>query len=262
MATNKDIGVYIIQNSETMETYIGSGILEQRFKTHSSLLAKKEHWNYKLQKAYNKDQNFEFISVLIDDPVSLEDNRNTALQIEQMLIDEFKESNLLLNISTNVEKTMMGYKHRPESNEKNRQAAKERWQNPEYREKMSIALRKGWDNLSEERKAKNSISYRNAQYDKYKNGERSPTLGQKRSEEFCKRNSEMVKKLWQDSDHREKVLKAQAGKVYAPNKKPVLINGIEYPSITHAAKEHNITKEGMAYRCATDSFPNFQFKNI
>lgn len=128
------IGFYILHNANTDETYVGSGILGRREKSHSLYLesgktGRKDprgepirHHNHRLQRAYNRDSNFDFVGIPTDDFDSKEENRQTALIIEQSLINESWGNPLLLNLVKEVEAPMMGRKHSAETKEKMRQS--------------------------------------------------------------------------------------------------------------------------------------------
>ena len=92
MSEEKEVGVYILHNKNTDETYAGSGVLEDRKASHFYYLnAGKEgrrnkdgklirHPNRKLQAAYNRDSNFDFVAIPTE-------TREEATQAEQSLID-------------------------------------------------------------------------------------------------------------------------------------------------------------------------------
>ena len=96
----KEVGIYILVDPNTDETYIGSGILDSRRKTHLYHLENNTHPNYKLQRAFNKNPNFEFIGVPVsENQMTQEQNRDIAYDLEQSVLDDFNDSVLLLNIS-------------------------------------------------------------------------------------------------------------------------------------------------------------------
>ena len=132
-STLKDVGAYLLHNPETDETYVGSGVLTKRRTEHYRELVSGTHHNENLQNAYNKNPNFEFIAVPMQD-------RDEAFSLEQAIIDEQWGNPLFLNLSRNaraccVEITPeiranmsaanlgknLGRKHSEETNERNRQ---------------------------------------------------------------------------------------------------------------------------------------------
>lgn len=165
----RQVGVYILQNPHTSETYAGSGDLYKRENAHRCALEQNKHTNYKLQRAYNRDPRFEFIGVPVE-------TRDEARDFEQAVIDEFLGSPLFLNIQPDArhcgggapvsEETRkkiseanrgkkkpphvsefirqrnlgnqygLGRQRTDEEKEICRQAAKRQWQNPEHVAKM------------------------------------------------------------------------------------------------------------------------------
>ena len=163
VSEEKEVGVYILHNKNTDETYAGSGVLEDRKASHFYYLnAGKEgrrnkdgklirHPNRKLQAAYNRDSNFDFVAIPTE-------TREEATQAEQSLIDEFHGNPLFLNLSSDArtgvyehtEETRakrskslkgnqngLGYKHSEERKEKIRQEMLGRTVSPETRQKLS-----------------------------------------------------------------------------------------------------------------------------
>lgn len=253
-STNK-IGFYIIHNTKTDELYVGSGVLKKRLGSHRNALVKNKHENYKLQEAYNRDPNFDFIGVPIDEGTPIE-QRELALAFEQSTIDELKGNPLLLNIAMNVVKPMTGLKHSEENNKRNSDSALQRWKDPNWRIKVSKSMKDGWDNLSSEEK---SLINQNKSFrlkEDYANGTRVSTAGQFRSQDFKNNNSNKIKELWKNPEYRETQLQARVGKMIGP-KKAVIIDGVEYISMTLAAQVTGMTIAGLAYRLDNPKFPNW-----
>jgi hypothetical protein len=201
------IGVYLLHNDETGFGYIGSGVLGSRQRVHDYLLRNGKHWNYRLQKAYNQNPNFEFIAAVVGD--NADDVRREALALEQALIDEHWGDPQLLNLAADVETPMRGYKHRPEDIEKSRQAMLKRWSDPEFRDKVTVAQKNGWQEMSDTRKEQFRKDVSEGLKRAYAGGVRSSNRGQKRSEEFCVQNSRKIAEKWQDPEYRENQRKAR-----------------------------------------------------
>lgn len=250
-----ELGVYIIHNSTTDETYIGSGVLGQRLSKHKYLLENGKHFNYRLQQAYNKNNDFEFI------PVPIEGDRNNALEAEQSLINEHWGNPLLLNILQSVDQPMTGFKHSEESVEKNRQAALVRWQDNQHREKVIVAQNAGRAAMTpvqiEQRNARLSSSLKEA----YANGNRQSNAGQVRSEEFRQNNSSQITAKWQDPEYRERQRQSriQGGNMVRPGKQ-VIVDDQIFSTITDAGKAFGITKQSVGHRIKSDKFPNWCLK--
>lgn len=253
------IGIYIIQNPDTCETYFGSGILGQRKSSHEYLLKNNKHFNYKLQRAFNKNPNFDFIGMVVDDGASVEENRLNALTIEQIDINENWGSPLLLNISQDVNANRAGILSSEEAIEKNRQATTARWQNPAWREKVIAAQNEGKANVSEEEKANHREKLKEAQLARYQRIGSSPTKGQARSEEFCQRNSQNIAEKWQDPEYREKQRMAHQGLENIAARKPVSVDGVIYPSLTAAAQAFGITKQGALGRINSEKNQTWKY---
>jgi len=252
----KKIGFYVIHNPVTDKIYIGSGLLGNRKSTHERMLDRNEHWNYKLQRAYNENPNFEFIGVPVEEG-TLDEQRNTALNLEQITINELKGDPSLLNIAMDVERPMTGYKHSEVTNEKNRQSTTKRWQDPEFREKVTAAQREGWSNLSdvdrEELKKKRSSKL----LDDYSSGKRKSLAGQTRSDEFKEKNSENIKKKWEDPVYRETQRIGRIGKMIAPNKTALMGDGVQYDSMTAAGNAIGVTKQCIMHRLDSPNYPGW-----
>jgi hypothetical protein len=252
------VGVYMLHNRETGEAYIGSGILNERRNTHFSRLRHNTHHNHRLQAAYNRNPNFDFIGV----PVEGEDRKEVrveALNIEASLVDENARNPLLLNLMRNIteDNTFLG--HSEESNEKNRQATQERWQNPAWREQVIAAQHAGRAALTDEEKERHRLAMSEAQKERYAQLECSPTKGQTRSEEFRQNNSSNIAELWNDPEYRASQMASRPKGKRNDNGLSVAVevDGVVYPTKTAAANAHGITKQGVAHRLTSDKFPNW-----
>jgi group I intron endonuclease len=91
----KTIGVYMLMNKETNKVYIGSGVISRRKSKHLVQLKNNNHFNAKLQNAFNVNPNFEFSAIKTE-------TREIAYDIEQKLIDDFHNSDFLLNIAVDA----------------------------------------------------------------------------------------------------------------------------------------------------------------
>lgn len=253
------VGIYMIVNFSTNEVYFGSGNLWSRYKTHLYFLKKKKHENFKLQRAYNRNTDFEFIGIAIQED-TLEESRELAYQLEQIDIDENINHPGLLNIALSVEANHLGLKHTPETIAKCKEATKKLWQDMEMRKKIIARQNEGRNKMSSEyRKAviEKCIASRKKHYAEYGH----PTKGQKRSEEFVFENSKTVKKLWSDPKYRSKQLNARKGKTNPSKWKPVMGDGILYKSLTDAAKQLGVTKQCIVGRIKSKRTPLWFYKN-
>ena len=228
MVTEKQVGVYILQNSETHETYVGSGILPERRKNHFSDLRNGKHCNKRLQEAFNQSPNFEFIGVPTD-------NREQAYEFEQVLISEHAGNPLLLNVVLDVnEGVPRGWNHSEETKELLRQQKLGTKLSEETRQKMSES-RMG---------NKNSLGY-------------------KHTEETLQKRSESLKGHAVSEETREKMRQTQLGRKAHENsihRQPIVANGIEYSSISEAAQAFGIQTGTVHNRLKSANFANWYRK--
>ena len=160
---NKTFCTYIIFNPLTDETYVGSGVENDRRIKHFSLLEKGrteavdkhgkkvKHVNRKLQNAYNRDpDNWYYESVPME-------TREDAFDLEQAIIDEFHgKTPLLLNLSrdartVNIDVTdetrqkislsRVGFKHTEEAKQKTSKALLGKPKSREAVEKQAAVMR-------------------------------------------------------------------------------------------------------------------------
>lgn len=209
MSNQKQVGVYILQNSETHETYVGSGILPERKKNHFSDLRNNKHCNKHLQEAFNRSPNFEFIGVPTED-------REEAYAAEQTLINEHVGNPLLLNVVLDVnEGVPRGWNHSEETKQRLREQKLGTKASQETRQKMSVAATGN----------QNGLGYRHSVNAKERITQ--ALVGRAVSEET-----------------RERMRLTQLGRKAHPNSihtKPIIANGIEYPSVKQASKELGVS---------------------
>lgn len=246
-----EIGVYIIQNEDTLETYFGSGVLNKRFVRHAGDLRRGNHENHQLQAAYDRNSNFVFIGLPVE-ATSKEEARALAFQIEQADISENIGNPLMLNISKDVGSNWRDMNHSLETKAVISQRLNDRWQDPVFREKTIAAQNEGRAAIPEEDKLAYCQKLRNAQLARYERDGGSPTKGQTRSEGFCRQNSQNITEKWQDPEYREKQRLARIGKENVAARKQVTVDGVVYPSLIAAAKAFGITKQGARGRILSD----------
>lgn len=229
----KQVGVYIIQNDETQETYVGSGVLSDRKKNHFCDLRNGSHCNKKLQEAYNRSPHFEFIGIPTD-------NREQAYAAEQAIINEHIGNPLLLNVVLDVnEGVPRGWNHSEETKRRLRE------------QKLGIKA-------SEETKQKMSqsaIGNKNS-------------LGYKHTEETLQKRSESLRGHIVTDETREKIKQAQIGRPVSEGtlnyvmstRKSIIANGIEYDSIADAVRATGITVNGVHHRLKSANFDDWYRK--
>lgn len=255
------IGVYAVVNPHTAEFYIGSGVLGARHYEHERRLENGTHPNYKLQKAFKKNQEFHFIGAPIEGGSSREEIRQTALNLEQALIDQFSNDYGFLNIAKDVCAPMFGRKHSEEAilnmsraqsgkilseehKRKQSESAKIRAQTPEFREWASNT-HKG-KVLSDETRQRMSESMLR----KFSEGYVAPALGRPVSEETRNKIGNANRGRKHSLETIEIIKTAQC--------LPLTVNGVVYPSTRQAADAHGITMNAAYGRLHNSNFPNWK----
>jgi group I intron endonuclease len=244
------IGAYIVYNPDTDETYAGSGILRKRERVHMRTLESSTHHNHKLQEAYHRNPNFEFIAVPTE-------TREEARALEQAIINEFWGNPLFLNLSNDATKCCAE-------------------QTPEVKRKISETLKQQIQDgsrlppmigkkHSEETKAKYSRDRIGNQHalgsrhtEEWKE-DRSKAmqgnqhlLGHQHSEETKARMSEAHTGRKRSE---EEILKSAEGRT----KKNVVVDGVAYLNSAAAAKALGISRSGVDKRCLSLNFPEYKF---
>lgn len=253
----KKVGFYLVTNPETAETYAGSGILGARYKVHLTQLQKGIHPNYRLQEAFNRNPNFEFVGLPLEE-LTPEETRELAFDLEQSFIDEYDKNPLLLNLARDARYNFNGAKHTEEANERNRQKTAARWKDPEWREKVTRAQKAGWASLSEEEKQAYSEDRSRILKELYESGKRQSTAGQVRPDEFKEGASLRTAELWQDPEFKAKMSAARKGNRNAPMK-ACSIDGTVYPSLKEAAQALGMSTPGIVYRIESVNWPNWSY---
>ncbi len=271
------VGIYLIRNKTTNEVYVGSGKLNKRLKRHERDLVNNTHYNYKLQKSFNKNPDIEFIGSPIDvDGLTIEENRRLALSLEQVFIDKLKDNEKLLNIALNVETPTLGISHTEESKVKISKKSREMWDTMSLdklnnrNEKISKAQKDHWSSLSEEEKNNRTETIRHA------------SIGRQLSEDHKKKVGDFFRNKELTSGHKEKISNALKDKPkeplaiqnavnarkekgsYKANESqklacshPVNIDGEIFPSISEAAKAKGMSHQTALYRIKSENFPGW-----
>lgn len=271
------VGIYLLRNKDTNEVYVGSGKLNNRFKSHKRELENNNHVNYKLQRSFNKHPDIEFIGSPIDvDGLTIEENRMLALSLEQIFIDKLKDNEKLLNIALNVETPTLGLLHTEESKKKISKKSIEMWDTMSVdkinnrNEKISKAQKEHWSSLSEEEKNNRTEIIRHA------------SLGRQLSEQHKKKVGDFFRGKELTTKHKEKISDALKNKPKDPiavqnavnarkekgsykandNQKlacshPVSVDGEIYPSISEAAKAKGMSHQTALNRIKSENFPGW-----
>lgn len=139
MNKNHNTGIYKITNSVTGKCYVGSAsTIKKRCKQHFSLLEKKSHHSIKLQRSYNKygKDNFIFSVILFCEKKDL-------IFYEQQCIDFFNSEKLGYNMNP-IAGSSIGVKRTEEQKKLTSEIMKEKWNDPEYRERLTQSSIDSW----------------------------------------------------------------------------------------------------------------------
>lgn len=269
------VGIYLLRNKDTNEVYVGSGKLNNRFKSHKRELENNNHVNYKLQRSFNKHPDIEFIGSPIDvDGLTIEENRMLALFLEQIFIDKLKDNEKLLNIAMKVDNPTFGTNLSLEHKTKIGKKSKEMWDTmPSEKinirnEKISKAQKEYWDSLSTEEKNNRTEIIRHASIGRKLSNEHKKKVGdffrgKSLSEGHRKKISESLKGKSKDPETISKAVNARKEKgSYKANDNqklacshPVSVDGEIYPSISEAAKAKGISHQTALNRIKSENFP-------
>lgn len=271
------VGVYLLRNKDTSEFYIGSGKLNNRFKSHQRGLENNTHFNHKLQRSFNKHPDIEFMASPLDvEGLTLKENRMLALSLEQILIDENKDNPLLLNIALNVEIPTLGTQHTEESKNKIGDKIKEMWDTMptdkinNRNNKISKTQKEYWNSLSEEEKSNRTEIIRHASLGRILSVEHKNKVGdffrdRPLTEEHKDKISKALKDRPKEPDAISNAVNARkANGSYKANEKqklacsqPVSINGEMFPSVSEAAKNLGLSHQTTLNRLKSENFPGW-----
>jgi len=156
------------------------------------------------------------------------------------------------------------------------------WKNDEYRNNKIAKIKEYWSDPENRKKASERMKSRVFDYD------RTNIINMKKEQwkddEYREKMSRQSKELWQDDEYKEKVLgylqsdehreivserfkgrkisnetKIKMSKSNK-NKKVVVIDGVEYESITQASKILNINRDALKGRLKSKNFTNYNYK--
>lgn len=231
-------GIYILENLSTYKTYVGSSKnLAARILRHRSDLINGIHINKKLQDSFNKtkDKNNWVIHI------GLLDNREEALNREQLILDEGHGTKHLLNISPwarrgfNKEleeqrlQKLLDFVRSPEHRKNTSEHSKLKWLNEDFRKRCIYSMGKNIE--------VNGIKYGSIREASRETGYSVATI---------------KSKLIDD--------KAFIDKIKTSRK--VICEGIIYDSITAASLAYGIVDSAMHWRINSKSYLWKDFKYV
>lgn len=205
----KICAAYLILHLESGKVYCGStGDINWREYQHRISLAGNYHTVKKLQELFNSNNNIEFFLILVND-------REEAFDLEQWLLDRYWNSGILLNTHPEA-RSPRGRKHSPEIN---------------LIRGESVSL------------TRNSFEFRDKYFRKiFIEGEIFHGIGL--AADYFKLNASTIHrrlnnkrrfKNWYYLDSGPKEMEKIVSR-----EKPVLIEGLQYPSINEAARQLNL----------------------
>lgn len=224
-------GIYQIRNPLNDKVYIGSSIdMVRREKRHFDELLRKCHVNPKLQAAYNKYGIENFVFELVEEcPIP------DLLIREQHYLDQLDfESNY--NIALVAGSPMRGRKHSDETRSKLRAA---RAKNPS----SNMKGKKQTDD-AKRRMSINTSGEKNPMF-----GVPSPMTGRNHSDDVKQKLSEM-------RSGSGNTMFGKSGSL-SPTSKKVIVDGIQYDSITLAGMAIGVSRKVVEYRIKSDKYPGY-----
>lgn len=242
-------GVYKIINKITGKFYIGRSIeLEKRFWRHRYELERNIHHCLYLQRSWSKygGENFEFV-------IFRECSKEEAASLEQFILDTEKEN--LYNTSDQASggDLISYHPERDKIVEKIRKANISRLSSMTDEEKKEKFGRKGKENRMYDRTHTQLVKDKLSSLNKGN----SYAKGVKRTEEQRRRLSEIAssrtgeKNPFYGREHSEETkrkLSEQRKGIKPTNSRPVMIDGVEYESVTEASRRLNVVPGTIIHR--------------
>lgn len=209
-------GYYILRHYPSKRIYVGStNDLDSRIRHHLADLARGKHFVGELQALYND-------SPIVEAFIARTENREEAFEAEQKLVTFWKDSGLLLNKGTaDVKRAWVGLKHTPETLEK-------------------MAATKRGKTISEETRQRLVMAQARLRAD--------PVFQEKLAAGRIKAAEKMRGRVLSEKEIQDRVQR-QRDKPHAG--KPIIVDGVRYPSGNRAAKALGLDPEVFRYRLRT-----------
>jgi group I intron endonuclease len=218
---------YSLRHKVSDSIYIGStDNLYNRVKQHKNGLIAGRHVNGNLQKAFNQDPHFDLSFVRVE-------SKDEALEIEQKTIDSLAPTGRLLNVSTDAYVAFRGMTRSEEHKDKLRQITIQQFSTEESREKHSQISKQLWNDPDFRRRFEEGMAKRDP--------EETKAIASKGGNAIWQ-NPELKAKMVTVLDNNHRKLQ-----------KPVIVNGIEYPSLGKAAEASGICTCTLRKRLRSDS---------
>lgn len=279
MIDKDKVGFYIFINFETKEFYVGSGQLYFRESDHYFKLRSGTHKNKDLQHAYNFNKHFEFL-------FQETNTREEAFDIEQLYLDTYKDSPLMLNKAPDARLGKnSGWVQTETANEKNRQAhlgkkASEETKKLLSAQRLGKQFSLGYKHPPEFGAKISRANMGHSVSQETREKQRLGNLGKKRSLESINKmkiaqSGKIVSEetrikmsiartgLKRSLETKLKIGLANKGKVRSQEildklNKRVLIENVIYPSIKKAAIDLNMKRSAIDGRIRSKNFPEWK----
>lgn len=257
------IGAYLIRHVPTGVFYVGStGDLKHRLRKHKEALCRGNHPNTRLQEVWNLNPLFSVsFNPVEDDGSPFEVLREKAYDAEQALLDEHWGSEFLLNRSNDARNPLAEVvTNSDESNRKRSESMIRRWEDEEYRDRVSKLL--GEHRRTDEAKQRQSEISTAFWSDPMQRIRQSAAMN---NPETMAENIRKNKERWDDPEHRKKMLDQRQTPEYQEKfrqgiqgrMKRVSIDGVIYESLIDAARKLKARVATIAARCRSSKFPNY-----
>lgn len=272
-------GAYVITCIETKEFYIGGTTnAYARLICHHGDLQRNEHPIPRFQKlfdlGYRFHVTFHLVGIMGVDG-DYDHLKELSRDAEQVLLDGFKNNPLMMNRAIDARSSRKGIAATPEQIEQQRVLTTKLWEDPEYRSKVTAALRDAWTNpetlrlraeASKRHMSDPAVRERYAdrlraawQDPEYRTkmlhvieANQRPEVRAKMSEslratlatpEAKEKRSKMIKRFFDDPAFRE-ANRARMETYNIERSKEVVVDGVEYSSVRAASR---ITGKSRAY---------------
>lgn len=208
---------YALHHDKSGKTYVGStGNLYARMAQHRNHLKNGTHKNPNLQEAFDDDPKFSMSFVATE-------TKEHAIVLEQKLLDTHHSSGLLLNVATDAVNPGAGIQLTDDQKEQRRLATYNQFADPAARQQHSDISKQLWQDPTY----------------------RANHMGRELSPESIAKLSTSVKENWNDPIYRERNTAhlnspEHRALLVAAVSKPVIVDGVSYPSNAEAARQLGI----------------------
>lgn len=257
-------GVYILTHIKTKRFYIGGTInIYDRIIKHLTDLNRNKHSNKGLQELYNKDTLFEVTFYLVGIKDIDKNIFNDTRDLEQKMLDKFKQSNLLLNIAIDSRSSHKGKKLSDEHRLKISESNKGHKHSEETINRIKLHHNKieYKQNLSQKLTGLKRT-------DEFKQKMRLLNLGRKHTDETKQKLrilSTGIKQTQQTISKRQDTFKKQETvdkytHTWSKKLKQISINGVIFNTVRQAARVLNIERKTISYRLKSNNFLDWKYR--